>query len=285
MASAGVLRNGARRDYVIAGIGIGLAAATKYTGRDHGGVPDRRGGLRRCRRSAAQGRCAGSLSPWAARCWPSSPPTRTRCWTSRPSTPASRPSRRWPAALIRRSSAPPPPAAPPSTSGRSPGGWAGRRRSRRWPAACCWCVRRRLALALVLLPAPIVFIVFMGDQQRFFGRWLMPMFPIVALLAAYGAVELARWLIRTRRVPVVAGRRRGHGRDAGPEPGHRGPQRRGALARRHAQPDPGVDGPPRAGRRQGGGRAGRLRRLGARTSGARCRGRRAARAGSCGTRT
>src|SRR3984885_11700667 len=29
---AGVLRNGARRDYVIAGIGIGLAAATKYTG-------------------------------------------------------------------------------------------------------------------------------------------------------------------------------------------------------------------------------------------------------------
>ena len=29
---AGVLRNGSRRDYVLAGVGIGLAAATKYTG-------------------------------------------------------------------------------------------------------------------------------------------------------------------------------------------------------------------------------------------------------------
>ena len=29
---AGVLRRGRRRDYVIAGVGIGLAAATKYTG-------------------------------------------------------------------------------------------------------------------------------------------------------------------------------------------------------------------------------------------------------------
>ena len=64
-------------------------------------------------------------------------------------------------------------------------------------------VRRRLALALVLMPAPIAFIMFMGDQQRFFGRWLMPIFPIVALLAAYGAVAVGRWLIRTRGMPVV----------------------------------------------------------------------------------
>ncbi|HSY37892.1 MAG TPA: hypothetical protein VLA79_00150, partial [Polyangia bacterium] len=64
-------------------------------------------------------------------------------------------------------------------------------------------VRRRLALALVLLPAPIAFIVFMGDQQRYFGRWLIPVFPVIALLAAYGAVEAARWLIRTRGMPVV----------------------------------------------------------------------------------
>jgi hypothetical protein len=64
-------------------------------------------------------------------------------------------------------------------------------------------VRRRLAMALVLLPAPIAFIIFMGGQQRFFGRWLMPIFPLVAILGAYGAVELARWLIRARRVPVT----------------------------------------------------------------------------------
>jgi len=47
--------------------------------------------------------------------------------------------------------------------------------------------------------------VFMGDQQRYFGRWLMPIFPIVALLAAYGAVELVRWLARMRRVPELVG--------------------------------------------------------------------------------
>ena len=64
-------------------------------------------------------------------------------------------------------------------------------------------VRRRLSLALVLLPAPIAFIIFMGDQQRFFGRWLMPIFPIVALLGAYGAVELVRWLISARRLPLA----------------------------------------------------------------------------------
>jgi hypothetical protein len=66
--------------------------------------------------------------------------------------------------------------------------------------------RRRVAMLLVLLPAPVAFILFMGDQQRFFGRWLMPIFTIVALFAAYGAVEFTRWVVRTRRIPeLVAG--------------------------------------------------------------------------------
>ncbi len=66
--------------------------------------------------------------------------------------------------------------------------------------------RRRLAMAVVLLPAPIVFIVFMGQQQRFFGRWLMPIFPIVVIVGAYSVVELVRWLVRARRLPpLVAG--------------------------------------------------------------------------------
>jgi hypothetical protein len=42
---------------------------------------------------------------------------------------------------------------------------------------------------LVLAPAPLLFLVFMGSQSRFFGRWLMPVFPIVCLLAAYAAVR------------------------------------------------------------------------------------------------
>ena len=64
-------------------------------------------------------------------------------------------------------------------------------------------VRRQLRIALVLIPAAIVFILFMGGQDRYFGRWLMPIFPIVAILAGYAAVELIRWLSRARAVPVA----------------------------------------------------------------------------------
>jgi 4-amino-4-deoxy-L-arabinose transferase-like glycosyltransferase len=63
--------------------------------------------------------------------------------------------------------------------------------------------RRRVAMLLVLLPGVVAFVIFMGEQQRYFGRWLMPVFPIVSVLAAYGAVELVRWLVRVRRVPIA----------------------------------------------------------------------------------
>jgi hypothetical protein len=45
-------------------------------------------------------------------------------------------------------------------------------------------------------------VVFMGDQQRYFGRWLMPVLPIVALVGAWAAVEAARWASRTRGAPA-----------------------------------------------------------------------------------
>jgi hypothetical protein len=64
-------------------------------------------------------------------------------------------------------------------------------------------VRRKIALALVLVPATIVFIIFMGEQARYFGRWLMPIFPIAAILAAYAAVELVRVISRARVIPPV----------------------------------------------------------------------------------
>ncbi len=47
-------------------------------------------------------------------------------------------------------------------------------------------LRRRL-LAWVLVPAPVLYLLFMGNQDRFFGRWLLPIFPFLILLAAYGA--------------------------------------------------------------------------------------------------
>ena len=51
-------------------------------------------------------------------------------------------------------------------------------------------------LLWMLAPPIIVFVAFMGSQERYFGRWLMPVFPFVCVLAAYAAVELADWLGR-----------------------------------------------------------------------------------------
>jgi hypothetical protein len=60
-------------------------------------------------------------------------------------------------------------------------------------------LRRDRRLAWVLLPTLLIFFLFMGHQQRFFGRWFLPVYPILCLLAAYGAVELIRWI--GRRTP------------------------------------------------------------------------------------
>jgi Dolichyl-phosphate-mannose-protein mannosyltransferase len=44
--------------------------------------------------------------------------------------------------------------------------------------------RREAALGWVLVPAPLLFLAFMGLQGRYFGRYLLPIFPIACLLAA-----------------------------------------------------------------------------------------------------
>jgi 4-amino-4-deoxy-L-arabinose transferase-like glycosyltransferase len=51
--------------------------------------------------------------------------------------------------------------------------------------------RRDARAGWLLVPAPILFLGFMGLQDRYFGRWLLPIFPIVCLLAAYFAFALA----------------------------------------------------------------------------------------------
>jgi hypothetical protein len=56
-------------------------------------------------------------------------------------------------------------------------------------------------LALLLIPAPVLYILFMGTQQRFFGRWLLPVFPIVCLMAAWAIVYAAQ--VAGRRAPVL----------------------------------------------------------------------------------
>jgi 4-amino-4-deoxy-L-arabinose transferase-like glycosyltransferase len=54
-------------------------------------------------------------------------------------------------------------------------------------AAGVLAFKDRAALA-VLAPAPLLFVVFMGSQSRFFGRWLMPVLPIMCILGAYVVV-------------------------------------------------------------------------------------------------
>lgn len=57
-------------------------------------------------------------------------------------------------------------------------------------------------IAAVLVPAPVLFLLFMGTQERFFGRWLMPVFPMICLLAAYAMVRVAGAIGKRR--PVLA---------------------------------------------------------------------------------
>lgn len=60
-----------------------------------------------------------------------------------------------------------------------------------WPAAlaalggACAIWRRHARVGWLLLPPILAFAVFMGLQSRYYGRWLLPLFPILCLLAAY----------------------------------------------------------------------------------------------------
>ncbi len=71
-------------------------------------------------------------------------------------------------------------------------------------AGAVWLSVRDRRLALVLVPAPVVFLLFMGLQDRFFARWLLPIYPLLCLLAAWAAVETAARVRRGRVWPVVA---------------------------------------------------------------------------------
>ena len=62
--------------------------------------------------------------------------------------------------------------------------------------------------ALVLIPPVLVFLLFMGSQERFFARWLLPAYPLLCLLAAWAAVSGLRALLGRvallRARPVLA---------------------------------------------------------------------------------
>ena len=66
-------------------------------------------------------------------------------------------------------------------------------------AIALWWGERRLIG--VLVPGVLVFLLFMGLQDRYFGRWLMPVLPIFCLLSAYAVLRVADWI--GSRVPEL----------------------------------------------------------------------------------
>jgi hypothetical protein len=80
------------------------------------------------------------------------------------------------------------------------------------------CFRDRHA-AWVLIPMPLLYLAFMGTEGRYFGRWLMPILPVLCLLAAFAAVQAFAALARP-----ATGRQTGRWW-LGREPGRRRPIR------------------------------------------------------------
>jgi hypothetical protein len=201
--AAGVVRFGRRRDYILSGVAIGLAAATKYTGGFVlacllvAAVQDGAGGsmLQSARRFAlAVGIAVVAFivaNPYALLSF-----NEFRSGVSQQASLAA--------------------GEDPVKLGSHGNGVAYYMWTLTWGfgwvptvaafgGAALLVARRRIGMGLMLIPAPIAFVIFMGNQQRFFGRWLMPIFPILALLAAYGTYELVRWMTRRRmaRPPVA----------------------------------------------------------------------------------
>ncbi len=65
--------------------------------------------------------------------------------------------------------------------------------------------RRHARVGWLLVPAAILFLGFMGLQDRYFGRWLLPIFPIACVLAAYFASRLVRVVVEKAMPPECAG--------------------------------------------------------------------------------
>ncbi len=68
-------------------------------------------------------------------------------------------------------------------------------------------IRRERRLAWILIPAPLLLFLYLGHQSRFFARWMLPIYPLLAMLAAWALVALVqrirfRWALAAGAVLV-----------------------------------------------------------------------------------
>ncbi|MGD0453429.1 MAG: glycosyltransferase family 39 protein [Solirubrobacteraceae bacterium] len=209
LGAAGVLRKGRARDYLLAGVGLGLACATKYTAgivivplvaaiaaRFLDGGAD---GAAKAGRRALVGILLAASSALAA--FVIANPYSLLDYHS------------FHAELVHQS----------TLSAESQGklgapkegglvyylwsftwglGWAPALAAA-GGALAVWRAERRLGWLLV--PAALLFVAFMGLQGRYFGRWLMPILPIACLLAAFFVVQLVDWAGRPLAAPALRG--------------------------------------------------------------------------------
>ncbi len=210
LGAAGVLRRGRALDYLIAGAGVGLAAATKYTA----GiviVALLAAALARYRAASPAARRAVLLNTLVA------------CVVAMATFVLANPYsvldfHTFSSDLNRQS----------EYAGMSQSSWVGGPRagafqyylwSFTWGlgwipafaalggAITVW--RRDRWVGWVLVPMAVAYLAFMSLQGRYFGRWLLPILPVACLLAAYFTLELAdrapRRTPRLRRaLPVLA---------------------------------------------------------------------------------
>ena len=184
---AGIYRTGRTREYVLAGAALGVAIATKYTA----GIlvvtivaaafasPVAHARVRnlafvvRARRDRVPGRSTRTRCSTATR-------SGTTASASRPRRRATRAGQARPRQHQRLVVLPDHP-----HLGLRLAAVAGRaRRSRRTD-------RAPPPAGDHARPAPILLFLYLGNQSRFFARWMLPVYPILCLLAAYGVVALA----------------------------------------------------------------------------------------------
>ena len=186
--SAGVLRDGRARHYLLAGLGLGLAASTKYTGGVvalpllAAAIAARRPGM-----AAAAGAVAVAAfvatDPYALADW-SAFTNAIAHQSSQSSAGAGKLGLTGSGIVYYLWSA---------TWGV---GWAP---SLAALGGAAWLARADRRAFFLLVPAVVAFLVFMGLEDRYFGRYLMPVIPMICLLAAYAVVASADALPRVRR--------------------------------------------------------------------------------------